>query len=273
MPLSVNNSRVHIPIEKFSIEGSKRSWDFIASEEALHIRIEWGTIKKRKEKTLAFLMRTPGDDFALVIGFLFSEGVINTYSDIADIVTNQNSARVKLKPYLRPIFSQSERFSFSASSCGMCGKTSNPLAFNCYPAVSLTRNQVNASLFYGLPDKMREYQINFNQTGGLHASAFFDSSGSLLALKEDVGRHNALDKLIGNQLQSENPMPSILLLSGRVSVEIIQKAAKAAISIIAAIGAPSSLAVEHADKFDLTLIGFLKHNTFNLYSGGHRIVW
>ncbi len=229
-------------------------------------------------------MRTPDNDAELALGFLFTEGIIKHQSDIystshcfiACAENKENVIQVSLKEAVIPVLNNTERNFYTTSSCGVCGKAS----INSIKTVSVfehtipVENQINTDLLYLLPAILQKHQEVFADTGGLHASALFDSTGELILVREDVGRHNALDKLIGAAL-NEEMLPlnrHILLLSGRASFELVQKAAMAGINIIAAVGAPSSLAVQLAEEFDITLIGFLRGKRFNIYTQPNRIL-
>lgn len=259
--------------------------DDVSVEEPLEIRVVYYLLDKKESKKISVTMRTPGNDTELATGFLFTEGIITentqiktTYSPEKECLRNsKNSIIVELKEGFVPELMKMERNFYTTSSCGVCGKAS----IESIKTVSTFRDykrqniQVSLEMLYQLSEKLQSFQNNFSATGGIHASGLFDLKGNLLALREDVGRHNALDKLIGYAL-SENLLPldnKILLLSGRASFELIQKAAMAGISTVAAIGAPSSLAIELAKEFDMTLLGFLRNNRFNIYhSGSHFII-
>lgn len=258
--------------------------DVVSIEEPLEIRLEYGRDNDRAAKNLSVTMRTPGHDDDLAAGFLFTEGIINNAGDIAEIVyadrycteQKQNNIILKLSASCSPVLQHADRNFYTASSCGVCGKGS----IDAIRTVSQFGNStghdiiIDKNILYQLPDKLTEHQQDFSQTGGIHASALFSLTGELLSLREDVGRHNALDKLIGAALMNGLlPLNNhLLLLSGRASFELVQKAAMAGIRIIAAIGAPSSLAVELAEEFNITLVGFLKHNRFNIYTSPERIL-
>jgi FdhD protein len=274
-------------IWKISPEGCAPGEDLVAREEPLAIRLGYSTEHGREQRELAVTMRTPGEDLALALGFLLCEGVIRGISDVASIrhcsaaepqASTENLLKVELTencPVPAHIF---KRHSFISSSCGVCGKASMDAIHlhrpSCAGATDNTPNwQVPAPLLQRLPETLLEKQRVFGATGGLHACGLFDLDGSLLALHEDVGRHNALDKLIGTALHG-NLLPlrmHILLLSGRASFELLQKAAMAGLQLVCAVGAPSSLAVECAAEFGITLVGFLRKNRCNVYSHPHRI--
>ena len=230
-------------------------------------------------KNISITMRTPGEDRVLAVGFLYSEGIINANNGINVTQERDNQVLVEVAGSLDIDLSHLERHFYATSSCGVCGKASleavRSICMPEWPAQSLS---ISKSLILSLPEKMATAQATFNTTGGLHAVALFDSTGLLVNLKEDVGRHNALDKLIGTCILEENekamslPLSSqILLLSGRASFELIQKAVMAGIKVVLAIGAPSSLAISLAEDHDVTLVGFLKENRFNVYSGSKRL--
>ena len=246
--------------------------DILAVEEPLEIRLEYGPEDKRVVKNLSVTMRTPGADEDLAAGFLFTEGIVHRASDIAGIRGMENIVIVALDPELPVDLQKLERHFYTTSSCGVCGKTSIDAVktvVNCSFSDKSERPDIRPEVIYGLPDTLRREQATFEATGGLHASALFNREGRLLAIREDVGRHNALDKLIGHYLRQDRvPLSDyILLLSGRASFELIQKAAMAGIRVVCAVGAPSSLAVETAGAFGIALVGFLRDNRFNVYCG------
>ncbi|MFT3912046.1 MAG: formate dehydrogenase accessory sulfurtransferase FdhD [Ferruginibacter sp.] len=264
-------------IQKISGNNSLEAADQVAIEEPLEIRIAYGTADGRMEKNISVTMRTPGNDEELAAGFLFTEAIINDHASIKDIkhvAADDNRILVTLKENILPALNKTDRNFYSTSSCGVCGKASidaihtNPVYQNKKDNIS-----IGSELLYGLQDKLRKQQEIFQNTGGIHASAIFSLDAKFIMLREDVGRHNALDKLIGAALlKGSLPLNNcILLLSGRASFELIQKAAMAGIKIVAAVGAPSSLAIEMAEESGITLIGFLRDRRFNLYSGFQRL--
>jgi FdhD protein len=255
--------------------------DLIVSEEPLEIRLGHGSQSDRQQMTLLVTMRTPGNDEELCLGFLYGENIINGLEDVLSIKycgdvdrveEKENVMRVELAPSVEIKPEQFQRNFYTTSSCGVCGKASiDAIKINCTP-VSSTLPILEASYFYPLPDSLQEAQEVFKYTGGLHAAAIFDSRGEIVFHREDVGRHNALDKLIGRLINSDvDTSASVLLLSGRVSFELVQKAVRIGFPIIAAIGAPSSLAVNLAEEFGVTLIGFLKADGFNVYTHPERL--
>jgi len=251
--------------------------DQLTTEEPLEIRLV------SSQKTIAVTMRTPGADFELAAGFLYSEGVISCREDIQRMSycvdksvegeQRYNIVNVTLREGLNPDLQPLERHFYISSACGVCGKASlEALRFRGCPAI-VSEPIVTAEMIYTLPDKLRADQGVFHATGGLHAAALFDSQGQLLNLHEDVGRHNALDKLIGSALLSEQlPLSNyIVMVSGRSSFEILQKCTTAGVPIVCSVSAPSSLAVSVAKEFGITLIGFLRGERFNVYTGLERI--
>ncbi len=268
-------STSHIAIKKVTADTVADTDDVLATEEPLEIRINYGKADARVQKSLSVTMRTPGADAELAVGFLFTEGIIKQYSDVkAAFTVPDNIVQVVLQEDVALDLAKLERHFYTTSSCGVCGKSSiSAVKTVCDVATGADSLQFSASLIYQLPDMLRRQQAVFDSTGGLHASALFDEAGSLILLREDVGRHNALDKLIGAALQTGIvPMDKhVLLLSGRASFELIQKAAMAGIRVVAAVGAPSSLAAETAAEFGMTLIGFLRGERFNIYTGNQRV--
>lgn len=271
-------------IKKISTEIISDAEDLLAAEEPMEIRLGCGPVKDRKSQSISVTMRTPGNDFELALGFLFTEGIIQhqeniliiTYCTDSNKIENwENIVRVELKPEVEVNLKKIERNFYVSSSCGVCGKASiDAIATTSRFNDSEQHFKVASYVFNGLPGKLKAAQPVFGYTGGLHASALFNTKGELIMVREDVGRHNAVDKIIGASFSS-GKLPlnnSILLLSGRASFELIQKAVMAGIKIVAAIGAPSSLAVATAKKFDVTLIGFLRGEQFNIYSGQQRVI-
>ena len=252
--------------------------DQLASEEPMEIRLMYNRNDQKIQKSLSVTMRTPGNDFELAKGFLFTEGIIKCAEDIIGVQHyngDENVVNVELRNDLTFETGKLERNFYTTSSCGICGKSSiEAIRTVCsFPVDHSNQPQINSAVLYSLPEILRSEQAVFENTGGLHASALFDVTGNLLLCMEDVGRHNAVDKLVGAALdQSLVPLTdSILLLSGRAGFELIQKAWMAGIKIVVAVGAPSSLAVQLARESGITLIGFLRGRRFNIYSGAQRI--
>jgi FdhD protein len=262
-------------IRKVSSNGIVETEDHLATEEPLEIQLEFGSPGKRLQKNISVTMRTPGYDEGLAAGFLFTEGIISNSDEILSITVNGiNRVLVSLSEGTRINLARTERNFYTTSSCGVCGKTS----IDAIKTVSLydqqaTRISVQPELLHSMYDQLMGRQQVFEQTGGMHAAALYDLNGCFLTLREDVGRHNALDKLIGYCfLNNQLPLSEkILLLSGRASFELLQKASMAGIQLVAAVGAPSSLAVELAKACGITLLGFLRNERFNIYSGAERI--
>ncbi len=273
-----------IKIKKINDGTTSVANDLLAVEEPLEIRIGYGAKTNREQKSISVTMRTPGHDFELAFGFLFTEGIIQSPNQITQIKycteantiqNKENIVRVELREDIEIDFVKLQRNFYTTSSCGVCGKASIDAVKTVFKQ-SITNNHqpstINYQLILSLPQKLRAKQNVFEYTGGLHACAIFDLAGNLLLLREDVGRHNALDKLIGAAIYDNiNLDKCILLLSGRASFELIQKAAMAGIIVVCAVGAPSNLAVEIAKEFNITLIGFLRENRLNIYSNEHRI--
>jgi FdhD protein len=251
--------------------------DQLATEEPLEIRLV------SPQKTVAVTMRTPGADFELTAGFLYSEGVVSSREDIdrisycvdpdVDGEQRYNIVNVKLKEGLSPDLQPLERHFFTTSACGVCGKASlEALRLRGCPVIP-DGPEVSAEVIYSLPEQLRSAQRVFSTTGGLHAAALFDTQGQLLSVREDVGRHNALDKLVGSAVLSDQlPLNNhIVMVSGRSSFEILQKCLTAGVPIVCAVSAPSSLAVALAREFGITLVGFLRGERFNVYAGRERL--
>jgi FdhD protein len=251
--------------------------DTLVAEEPLEIRLNG--------KPLAITMRTPGDDFALAAGFLVSEGVLAEQGDLQNIVycagatddgsNTYNVVDVRTAAHVRAPDITLERNVYTTSSCGLCGKTSLDAVRTTarWPIADAPPVRVTPELLASLPDRLRSAQRVFDRTGGLHAAALFDEGGELVDVREDVGRHNAVDKLVGRALQNGDlPLSrSVLLVSGRASFELAQKAVMAGIPVLAAVSAPSSLAVDLAAETGLTLVGFLRGTSMNVYAGEDRV--
>lgn len=264
----------HIKIKKINAGEQTEVEDELAVEEPLEIQLAWQEAAGYVQKNISVTMRTPGHDAELAAGFLFTEGILQHNDQIKLIHPQQNSVLVTLAPGVVPQLQQAERNFYTTSSCGVCGKTGID-AIKTVPAYTRQTDAlvVPAGLFYGLQQAIQQKQVVFESTGGLHAAALFDITGNCTLLREDVGRHNAVDKVIGAALQNRLlPLHQhILLLSGRAGFELIQKAVMAGIRVIAAVGAPSSLAVQLATEHDITLIGFLRKDRFNVYCGAERV--
>jgi FdhD protein len=257
--------------------------DLLAVEEPLEIRLQLETAGGVVRQTVAVTMRTPGDDAALAAGFLFTEGVLRDPGDLERVVPcglppaagqAPNVVRVILRPGTPVDLARLERHFYTSSSCGVCGKASIDAlrAVSRFPLPAATES-IDAGVVHALPAALAAAQPVYGRTGGLHAAALFDARGALLAIAEDVGRHNAVDKLVGAALiAGQLPLHDrILFVSGRASFELVQKAAMAGIPVLAAVGAPSSLAVQLAAETGMTLLGFVRDGRFNAYAGAERV--
>jgi FdhD protein len=282
-------------VEKVTGRISQQILDNLAIEEPLEIQLTYGSSRLRQTRSISVTMRTPGDDFDLAAGFLMTEGVIQDANDIERIAyagppfngeepsprtmgtlkldSTQNTVRVDLATDVAVSLATLQRNFYTTSSCGICGKASLLALRSVCPPRAANSFRVGAHVLYGLPGSLRASQGVFDRTGGLHGAGLFDSNGALLSLREDVGRHNAVDKLIGCEfLADRTPLRDrLLLLSGRASFELLQKALMGGVPMVAAVGAPSSLAVQVAKEFDITLVGFLRDDHFNIYHGRDRI--
>jgi len=258
--------------------------DLVATEEPFEIRLGYSRKDgSRAEEPVSVTMRTHGHDEDLAVGFLFTEGIIRARSDVQGVVARGQSAadglinvvRVELVPGVTVDFKRLERNFYMTSSCGVCGKASiDAVAVQGQYDVGATDFKMTGAALGRLPAALKSQQAVFEQTGGLHASGLFDATGTIAALREDVGRHNAFDKLVGHALmRGEVPLANHgIIVSGRASFELMQKAKMAGCPLVAAVGAPSSLAVELAREFGITLVGFLKVDRFNVYSRPERVV-
>jgi FdhD protein len=274
----VNRPILTVPVQKVEGDSSAAFQDLLAVEEPLEIRLG--------DKSISITMRTPGNDFELAAGFLFSEGILHDAAEIRKINWSHidngnprqlgNSVTVDLNPGVEVDLDRLERHFYTTSSCGVCGKASiEAVQTQMQGCPMLPRNSpvVESRVVHDLPDALRRAQPVFERTGGLHAAALFTPDGALQLLREDLGRHNAVDKLIGAEmLAGHTPLDNrLMFVSSRASFELVQKALMAGIPILAAVGAPSSLAVETAQRFNLTLLGFVRDGRFNIYSGASRI--
>jgi FdhD protein len=255
--------------------------DALAVEEPLEIRLVHHADGKAVERSLSITMRTPGHDLELAAGFLLTEGVITSADQLAGLKACgpivdglRNTVKAELKPGVSVDAVRLERHFYTTSSCGVCGKSSlEALRVTDRPPLPANTPALAPALIHTLPDRLREAQAVFEATGGLHAAALFDAAGRLVALREDVGRHNAVDKLIGAMAMA-NRLPLSdhwLFVSGRASFELVQKALVAGIPAMAAVGAPSSLAVSLATDAGMTLLGFVRQGRFNVYAGASRV--
>ncbi len=279
--ISPKKSTASLKIERFQDGSSHRRKDYVAVEEPLELRVEHPALETGGAMSVAVTMRTPGEDFELAAGFFLTEGLIRKREDIRQIaycqgeepqeynvVTVQLAADAPFDP------SSWSRNFFVSSSCGVCGKASLEAVEvrGCEPIEGDALHLAPATMI-GLPDVLRARQAAFAQTGGIHAAGLFSADGEPITVREDVGRHNAVDKVVGRELL-EGHLPledKVLVVSGRASFEIMQKALMARIPAIVAVGAPSSLAVDMARRFDMTLVGFMRGTSYNVYHGSQRI--
>lgn len=260
-------------IKKYKDGKSALVVDKIVVEEPLEISI---TVPGEEKKNISITMRTPGNDPELALGFLFTEGIIIEPHHVLKVEEEENKINVYLKEGVKIDFHKLERHFYTSSSCGVCGKSSiESIRTVCQYDFDAFPIKLEPGIILSLAEKVRQQQDVFEQTGGLHACALFDNKGSLMHVFEDIGRHNALDKLVGHAFENGLlPLNNhLLLLSGRASFELIQKSAMAGIRCVLAVGAPSTLAIELADEFGLTLIGFLNKNRFNVYTGNQRVLF
>lgn len=275
--LKGNGSLLQCHITRFGTDGDVQQRDTLAVEEPLDIRLRWQRAGEWEEEPLTITMRTPGHDTELAAGLLFSEGIVRQREQILEISRgeNDNTLLVQLAADHQLDMKRFQRHFLSTSSCGVCGKMSiESLQLLHQPQLNQKVPQVDIALLQTLPATLNTAQPLFQKTGGVHAAGLFSIEGELLLLREDVGRHNAVDKLLGACLlgQEFSVQDCILLVSGRVGFEIVQKALAANVAFLAAVGAPTSLAVDLACEYGMTLVGFLKATGFNCYSGIERLV-
>jgi FdhD protein len=274
VPLRRNVARVRTTAVHAGVVSERP--DVLAAEEPMEIRVE-GT--GQAPVSVAVTMRTPGGDFELAAGFLYTEGLISGANDVRrvsyceDLEPDEQHYNVVTVELTRPFDAEMLRRNFYAnSSCGICGKaTLDDIEVHCAPIAA--GPQVDGVLISGMPEALRAAQRVFDQTGGLHAAGLFTAEGELRSLREDVGRHNAVDKIVGERLLGEGlPLSEhVLQVSGRIGFEIVQKAARAGVPMISAVGAPSSLAVDAAERLGMTLVGFVRDGRFNVYTHPERI--
>lgn len=255
--------------------------DTVVVEEPLEIRVVTGAEGRARSVTVT--MRTPGADFDLAVGLLFAEGLIRSRADVVDVdfcgppvpgLDHSNIVRVELDPALEVDLVPLQRSFSSTSSCGLCGKTSlAALDFDGFMPFEGAKPMLAVEAVTSMPERLRAAQPTFARTGGLHGASLCDADGTVLVAREDLGRHNAVDKVVGAELRAgRTDFSSLsLVVSGRVSFEIMQKALAASVPVVVAVGAPSSLAVEMAERFGMTLVGFAREGRFNVYAGSGRI--
>lgn len=258
---------------------SEATDDLLVREEPLEIRIGYGSETGRKEFSLAVTMRTPGADQELARGFLLSEGIVHESTSILSVrycmeaKQPENTLKVELVNDLPFDPEAFKRNFYASSSCGVCGKAVLESIANQLPETKTVAPPVDQKVLLSLTNRLIKHQNTFKYTGGLHAAALFDLEGNLLMIREDIGRHNALDKLIGvSSMQVIDLSSKILWLSGRLGFEMVQKSVMAGLKTVVALGAPSSLAVDLAKQHEVTLIGFLKKESFNIYSGKENVI-
>lgn len=281
-----------VKVDTFWLQGDEESFrnqsrdDIVVTEEPMEIRLVHGPVNDRQSETLYLTMRTPGHDIELAIGFLFGEQIIGG-SDQVQLATHfgtpapgrtkSNTVKVELSPKVSfEAKDQIRRFQTN-SSCGVCGKDSVAAVERSISKLksdsNLDSRRISAAVLASLPETLRESQTWFRATGGIHACGLFGPNGKLIFCREDVGRHNAMDKLVGRMLM-DGQLPAqdyVLILSGRISFELMQKAITAGVSVVAAVGAPSNIAIDLAEKFGVTLAGFTSTRRFNVYSHSERI--
>jgi FdhD protein len=279
-----NDSQKTLQVRHVTRSGADGRDDVVAVEEPMEIRLAYGPQDSRSARSLSITMRTPGHDFELAVGFLFTEGLLQHPDQVRNVEfcgpvapgrTTSNIVRVDVAPDVELDLKRLERHFFTTSSCGICGKASlDALHVHGLEPLAGDGPSVAPDTIRRLPHALRAAQPVFERTGGLHAAGLFDAAGTLLEIREDVGRHNAVDKLIGRRfLDGESRLADrLMVVSGRASFEILQKALVAGLPMIVAVGAPSSLAVEMAERFKMTLIGFASDERFNLYTGPQRII-
>ena len=265
-----------VEVDRFRAALRETDDDRVAVEEPLEIRLGFLDGGERVSRSVSITMRTPGDDADLATGFLFAEGIIASADEIALVkpCDGDNTVRVELEDGVTVDIARLERFFYTTSSCGVCGKASlDALHVRGKGVLPLDTFSITRDALVGIPERLRATQSTFEETGGLHAAAAFDATGELLLVREDVGRHNAVDKVVGALLRQRRlPAGDLgLLVSGRASFELAQKALVAGMPMLAAVSAPSSLAVELAQEFNVTLVGFLRGDTFNVYAAKGRI--
>jgi FdhD protein len=297
----VNADRASVRARQFNGTQARIVEEIVAVEEPLEIQLAFGDDSQRQVKSISVTMRTPGHDEQLALGFLLTEGVIRDSADVERVVVSApnlssetlrasldadvasqgknrmtltgNAVRVELWPGVSVNSSVLQRNFYTTSSCGVCGKASLMALRSVCPPRFTNNFTIAPEVLYDLPARLRQAQQLFDDTGGIHAAAIADRSGALESVYEDVGRHNAVDKLIGAaMLEDRLPLRDrLLVLSGRASFELLQKAVMAGIPMVASVGAPSSLAVAIANDFDITLVGFLRDHHFNVYQGLDRV--
>jgi len=283
MDETLRSSITRVPILKVDGTAGARAIDTLAVEEPLELRLQSGPAGDRHDTALSITMRTPGSDLELAVGFLVGEGIVRGNGRVLSVRHEgravrpdgtSNTVKVALAEDVHVDIARLERHLYTTSSCGVCGKTSvDALRMTLHPVLPQGSPVISAGVLHALPRVLRASQAAFDETGGLHAAALFDLAGKLLCLREDVGRHNAVDKVVG-ALSLKDALPAsaaLLLVSGRASFELVQKARMAGVPMLAAVGAPSSLAVDLAREGGMTLVGLLRDDRFNIYAGRDRV--
>ena len=268
---------------KYSSNNFKDVEDLVSIEEPLEISLKYKEKDNWVEQTLSITMRTPGNDEDLVRGFLFNEQIVKSLNDIDNIESyGDKVGQYKIQNKILATLNNSENVNISKikrdfltnSSCGVCGKSSlDALEIIKTTKTNASEPKISKDVIIQSPDILREGQSEFSKTGGIHASGLFNSDGKLIALREDVGRHNALDKLIGCALEKNqfDPKDQFITCSGRLNFELVQKVLMTDIGIMIGVGAPTSLAIDLANKFDITLVGFVKRDSFNIYTNNKKV--
>ena len=268
---------------KYSYNNFEDVEDLVSIEEPLEISLKYKEKNKWIEQTLSITMRTPGNDDDLVRGFLFNEQIVKSINDIDSIESyGDKVGQYKIQNKILATLNNSENINISKikrdfltnSSCGVCGKSSlDALEIIKTTKTNASEPKISKDVVIQSPNILREGQSEFSKTGGIHASGLFNSDGKLIALREDVGRHNALDKLIGCALEKKqfDPKNQFITCSGRLNFELVQKVLMTDIGIMIGVGAPTSLAIDLANKFDITLIGFVKRDSFNIYTNNKKV--
>ena len=280
----MNTSSLAVTVDKISSSSAISASDWVAVEEPLEIRLGYSTPSGHTASSVSITMRTPGNDAELALGFLYTESIIHSPDDVTSVehcgpaapdTGNHNIVRVDLAPHVDVDLGRLQRHFYTTSSCGVCGKSSlDALRVTGAEPLQSAPGLFRKETLISMPDALRSQQETFEQTGGLHAAAAFNSQGEILVVHEDVGRHNAVDKVIGTLLM-QNSLPANdlgLIVSARASFELMQKTLIAGFPLLAAVSAPSSLAVQLAQEFNVSLVGFLRGESYNIYSAGDRIV-
>lgn len=272
---TMEHGAIRVAVRKISLDAPspRPELDALAVEAPLEIRLAWRERDAAVERSLAVTMRTPGADDDLALGFLYGEGIVRAATEVVSCATDRDVTRVELAAGVEVDWAALERHVYVSSSCGVCGKTSIDAVRTRRAHTTSAGPRLESATILAMPRLLREAQSLFDATGGLHAAGLFDAAGRLLLLREDVGRHNATDKVLGAALRASLvPLHDhVLVLSGRASFELVQKAAMAAVPVVVAVGAPSTLAVDMAREAGITLVGFARGERFNVYAGSERV--